>query len=117
MMRGRGVVKPQLGKQLEHQGSTGQSPVAWCPTNVLQLRWEWSKYCAEMPFVCENQCEECGAGATHPEQKHTLILRSQSSPIPAALWLKEGNQEFRTGKNKLVLKFKCRREKKILSDA
>lgn len=51
MMHGRGAVKLQLGKQSEHRGSTGQSPAAWCPTSVLQLRWEWSKYNADMPFV------------------------------------------------------------------
>lgn len=36
-MHGRGVVEPQWGKRSMHRGSTGQSPAALCPTNVLQL--------------------------------------------------------------------------------
>lgn len=41
-MRGRGAVKPRWGKRSERPGSRGRSPAAWCPTNVLRLRWGWS---------------------------------------------------------------------------
>lgn len=59
MMRGRGAVKPQWGKRWAHRGSTGQSPAALCPTNVLQLRWEWSEW--HVRWNWKSQCEVCDA--------------------------------------------------------
>lgn len=97
MMRGRGAVKPQLGKRSEHRGSTGQSPAAWCPTNVLQLRWEWSKYSAGRPFVTVRinvrYVMPC-TGAPPMKQKDPFSPKPQSSPAPEAPRLKEGNQDF-----------------------
>ena len=109
MMHGRGAVKPRWGKQSEHRGSTGQSPAALCPTNVLRLNGENGVQIYKMKPWESAWGAWCDAKVQHPwSLSKSFSFKPQSSSIPAVLQLKEGNPEFMIVINR---KIKHRRKK------